>query len=119
MGRRRSIRGGGRSVVKTAHQLDRQAVLTRLSVMPRMYEDIWHGLQRDVQARTGLLPMVEKSLFSRPIDEVSYTQAACWMSSATMCGINSWHQWDKFKDVPGGRACSQTHLRVSAITSLD
>jgi nickel-dependent lactate racemase len=82
-----------------------------LSVMPRMYEDIWTASKGMYKLEPAVADGGEIVIFAPHIDEVSYSHGHLLNEIGYHVRDYFVHQWDKFKAYPGGVLAHSTHLR--------
>ncbi|HEV7373148.1 MAG TPA: lactate racemase domain-containing protein [Pyrinomonadaceae bacterium] len=82
-----------------------------LSVVPRMYDDIWTA----AKGMYKLEPIIETGgeviLYAPHIDEISYTHGALLQEVGYHVRDYFLKQWDRFQNYPGGVLAHSTHLR--------
>jgi lactate racemase len=82
-----------------------------LSVMPKMYDDIWTA----AKGMYKLEPVVETGgeviVYAPHIEEVSYTHGKLIDEIGYHVCDYFLKQWDRFRDYPGGVLAHSTHLR--------
>jgi len=82
-----------------------------LSVMPRMYEDIWTASKGMYKLEPAVADGGEIVIFAPHIDEVSYTHGHLLNEIGYHVRDYFVKQWDRFKAYPGGVLAHSTHLR--------
>lgn len=82
-----------------------------LSVMPRMYEDIWTAAKGMYKLEPVVADGGELIIYAPHIDEVSYTHGALIDEIGYHVRDYFVKQWEKFKRYPGGVLAHSTHLR--------
>ncbi|MFZ0428185.1 MAG: lactate racemase domain-containing protein [Acidobacteriota bacterium] len=82
-----------------------------LSIMPRMYDDIWTA----AKGMYKLEPVVETGgevvIFAPHIEEISYAHGKLLDQIGYHVCDYFLKQWDRFRDFPGGVLAHSTHLR--------
>ena len=82
-----------------------------LSVMPRMYDDIWTGAKGMYKVEPALADDGEVVIYAPHIDEISYTHGKLLDEIGYHVRDYFLKQWDRFKHYPGGVLAHSTHLR--------
>jgi nickel-dependent lactate racemase len=82
-----------------------------LTVMPRMYEDIWTAAKGMYKLEPVVADGGELIIYAPHIDEVSYTHGRAVDEIGYHVRDYFVKQWDKFKHYPGGVLAHSTHLR--------
>ena len=82
-----------------------------LTVMPRMYEDIWTAAKGMYKLEPVVAAGGELIIYAPHIDEVSYTHGRALDEIGYHVRDYFVKQWDKFKHCPGGVLAHSTHLR--------
>ncbi len=82
-----------------------------LSVMPRLYDDIWTGAKGMYKMEPAIADGGEVIIYAPHITEVSYTHGHILEQIGYHCRDYFLKQWDKFKHLPGGVLAHSTHLR--------
>jgi nickel-dependent lactate racemase len=82
-----------------------------LSVMPKMYDDIWTAAKGMYKLEPVLQEGGEVVIFAPHIDEISYTHGKLLDEIGYHVCEYFVKQWDRFKDYPGGVLAHSTHLR--------
>jgi len=82
-----------------------------LSVMPKMYDDIWTGAKGMYKMEPAIAAGGEVIIYAPHIDEISYTHGKLLDEVGYHVRDYFLKQWDKFKDYPGGVLAHSTHLR--------
>jgi len=82
-----------------------------LSVMPKMYDDLWVGAKGMYKMEPAIADDGEVIIYAPHIDEVSYTHGKYLDQIGYHVRDYFLKQWDKFKDYPGGVLAHSTHLR--------
>jgi len=94
-----------------------------LSVMPKMYQDIWTAAKGMYKLEPAIADGGEVIIYAPHIDEISY-------SHGEQLDLIGYHvrdyflkQWDRFKHFPGGVLAHSTHLRgigtYDAVTGVE
>jgi lactate racemase len=82
-----------------------------LSIVPRMYDDIWTA----AKGMYKLEPIIETGgeviIYAPHIDEISYTHGALLHEVGYHVRDYFLKQWDRFQNYPGGVLAHSTHLR--------
>ena len=81
-----------------------------LSVLPRMYDDIWTGAKGMYKLEPAIADGGEVILYAPHITEFSYTHGAALDRIGYHCRDYFLQQWDRFADVPRGVIAHSTHL---------
>jgi lactate racemase len=81
-----------------------------LSVLPKMYDDIWTGAKGMYKLEPAIADGGEVVLFAPHITEFSYTHGAFLDRIGYHCRDYFLKQWDRFADVPRGVIAHSTHL---------
>ncbi|MFN8453944.1 MAG: lactate racemase domain-containing protein [Anaerolineae bacterium] len=82
-----------------------------LSVMPRMYDDIWTAAKGMYKMEPAIAAGGEVIIYAPHIDEISYTHGKLLDEVGYHVRDYFLKQWDKFKHYPGGVLAHSTHLR--------
>ncbi|HYK92213.1 MAG TPA: lactate racemase domain-containing protein [Acidobacteriota bacterium] len=82
-----------------------------LSVMPRMYDDIWTAAKGMYKLEPAVADGGEVIVYAPHIDEISYTHGKLLEEVGYHVRDYFLKQWDKFKHYPGGVLAHSTHLR--------
>jgi len=82
-----------------------------LSVMPRMYEDIWTAAKGMYKVEPVVADGGEVILYAPHITEFSYTHGALLEEIGYHVRDYFVKQWDRFGNYPGGVLAHSTHLR--------
>src|SRR5450759_204721 len=82
-----------------------------LSVMPRMYDDIWTAAKGMYKLEPAVAVGGEVVIYAPHITEFSYTHGALILTIGYHCRDYFLKQWERFKDIPGGVLAHSTHLR--------
>ena len=82
-----------------------------LSVMPRLYDDIWTAAKGMYKTEPAVADGGEVVIFAPHITEISYTHGALIEEIGYHCRDYFLAQWDKFKGYPGGILAHSTHLK--------
>lgn len=82
-----------------------------LSVMPKMYDDIWTAAKGMYKMEPAIADGGEVVIYAPHIDEISYTHGKLLDEIGYHVRDYFLKQWDKFKDYPGGVLAHSTHLR--------
>ena len=82
-----------------------------LSVMPRLYDDIWTAGKGMYKMEPAVADGGEVVIFAPHITEISYTHGALIEEIGYHCRDYFLAQWDKFKDYPGGILAHSTHVK--------
>ena len=82
-----------------------------LSVMPKMYADIWTAAKGMYKLEPAIADGGEVIVYAPHIDEVSYSHGALLDEIGYHVRDYFLKQWDKFKHYPGGVLAHSTHLR--------
>ena len=88
-----------------------QPVQRVLSVMPKLYDDIWTAAKGMYKMEPVIADGGEVVIYAPHIDEVSYTHGQQLAEVGYHVRDYFLQQWDKFKDYPGGVLAHSTHLR--------
>ncbi len=82
-----------------------------LSVMPRMYDDIWTAAKGMYKLEPVIADGGEVVLYAPHIDEISYTHGKLLDEVGYHVRDYFLKQWDRFKHYPGGVLAHSTHVR--------
>ena len=82
-----------------------------LSVMPKMYDDIWTAAKGMYKLEPVVADGGEVVLYAPHIDEISYTHGKLLDEIGYHVRDYFLKQWDKFRHYPGGILAHSTHLR--------
>jgi nickel-dependent lactate racemase len=82
-----------------------------LSVMPRMYDDIWTAAKGMYKMEPAVADGGEVIIYAPHIDEVSYTHGHLLDEVGYHVRDYFLKQWDRFQHYPGGVLAHSTHLR--------
>ena len=82
-----------------------------LSVMPKMYDDIWTAAKGMYKLEPAIADGGEVIVYAPHIDEISYTHGKLIDDVGYHVRDYFLNQWDKFKHYPGGVLAHSTHLR--------
>lgn len=82
-----------------------------LSVMPKMYDDIWTAAKGMYKLEPAIAEGGEVIVYAPHIDEISYTHGRLIEEVGYHVRDYFVKQWDKFKRYPGGVLAHSTHLR--------
>jgi nickel-dependent lactate racemase len=82
-----------------------------LSVMPRMYDDIWTAAKGMYKLEPAVADGGEVVVYAPHIDEISYTHGKLIEEIGYHVRDYFLKQWDRFKHYPGGVLAHSTHLR--------
>ncbi|MBE7550627.1 MAG: DUF2088 domain-containing protein [Anaerolineales bacterium] len=82
-----------------------------LSVMPKMYDDIWTAAKGMYKMEPAIAAGGEVVIYAPHIDEISYTHGKLLDEIGYHVRDYFLKQWDKFKHYPGGVLAHSTHLR--------
>jgi lactate racemase len=81
-----------------------------LSVLPKMYDDIWTGAKGMYKLEPAIADGGEVVLYAPHITEFSYTHGAFLDRIGYHCRDYFLKQWDRFADVPRSVIAHSTHL---------
>jgi nickel-dependent lactate racemase len=82
-----------------------------LSIVPRMYDDIWTAAKGMYKLEPVIETGGEVILYAPHIDELSYTHGALLHEVGYHVRDYFLKQWDRFQNYPGGVLAHSTHLR--------
>jgi hypothetical protein len=82
-----------------------------LSVMPKLYDDIWTGAKGMYKMEPAIADGGEVVIYAPHIDEISYTHGKLLDEIGYHVRDYFLKRWDKFKHYPGGVLAHSTHLR--------
>jgi nickel-dependent lactate racemase len=82
-----------------------------LSVMPRMYDDIWTAAKGMYKMEPAIADGGEVVVYAPHIDEISFTHGRIIDEVGYHVRDYFLKQWDRFKHYPGGILAHSTHLR--------
>jgi lactate racemase len=94
-----------------------------LSVMPKMYDDIWTAAKGMYKMEPAIADGGEVIIYAPHIDEISYSHGQLLDEIGYHVRDYFLKQWDTFKHYPGGVLAHSTHLRgigaYDAITGVE
>ncbi len=82
-----------------------------LSVMPRLYDDIWTAGKGMYKMEPAIADGGEVVIFAPHIGEISYTHGALIEEIGYHCRDYFLAQWDKFRGYPGGILAHSSHVK--------
>jgi lactate racemase len=82
-----------------------------LSVMPKMYDDIWTAAKGMYKLEPAIADGGEVVIYAPHIDEISYSHGQLIDEVGYHVRDYFLKQWDRFKHYPGGVLAHSTHLR--------
>jgi len=82
-----------------------------LSVMPRMYDDLWTAAKGMYKLEPAVMDGGEIIVYAPHLDEVSYSHGRLIEEIGYHCRDYFLAQWDRFKHYPGGILAHSTHLK--------
>ena len=82
-----------------------------LSVMPRMYDDLWVAGKGMYKMEPAVADGGEVVIYAPHLREVSYTHGKVINEIGYHCRDYFLAQWDKFKGYPGGVLAHSTHVK--------
>jgi nickel-dependent lactate racemase len=82
-----------------------------LSVMPRMYDDIWTAAKGMYKMEPAIADGGEVIIYAPHIDEISYTHGHVIDEVGYHIRDYFVQQWDRYKDYPWGVLAHSTHLK--------
>ncbi len=82
-----------------------------LSVMPRLYDDLWTGAKGVYKVEPAVADGGEIVIFAPHINEVSYTHGKLLDEIGYHCRDYFLAQWEKFKGCPGGVLAHSTYAK--------
>ncbi len=82
-----------------------------LSVMPRMYDDLWTAAKGMYKMEPAMADGGEVVIFAPHLNEVSYTHGKIIDEIGYHCRDFFLGQWDKYKKYPGGVLAHSTHVK--------
>ena len=82
-----------------------------LSVMPKMYDDLWTGAKGMYKMEPAVADGGEVVIYSPTIDEVSYTHGRIIDEVGYHCIDYFLKQWDRFSHHPAGVLAHSTHVK--------
>jgi len=82
-----------------------------LSIMPKMYDDIWTAAKGMYKLEPAIADGGEVVVYAPHIDEISYTHGRLIDEIGYHVRDYFVKQWDRFKHYPGGVLAHSTHLR--------
>lgn len=82
-----------------------------LSVMPKMYDDLWTAAKGMYKLEPATADGGEVVIYAPHIDEISYTHGKLLDEIGYHVRDYFLKQWDRFKHYPGGVLAHSTHLR--------
>jgi nickel-dependent lactate racemase len=94
-----------------------------LSVMPRLYDDIWTAAKGMYKMEPAIAAGGEVVIYAPHIDEISYSHGKLLDEIGYHVRDYFLKQWDRFKHYPGGVLAHSTHLRgigeYDAVTGVE
>jgi lactate racemase len=94
-----------------------------LSVMPKMYDDIWTAAKGMYKLEPAIAAGGEVVIYAPHIDEISYTHGRLIDEVGYHVRDYFLKQWEKFKHYPGGVLAHSTHVRglgeYDAVTGIE
>jgi nickel-dependent lactate racemase len=84
---------------------------TVVSVMPRMYEDLWTAAKGMYKVEPAVADGGEVIVYAPHLSEVSFTHGPAIEAIGYHCRDYFLGQWERFRDVPGGVLAHSTHLK--------
>lgn len=82
-----------------------------LSVMPRMYDDLWTAAKGAYKAEPAIADGGEVVIYAPHVTEISYVHGALLDEVGYHCKDYFTEQWDRFKHFPGGILAHSTHVK--------
>jgi nickel-dependent lactate racemase len=82
-----------------------------LSIMPKMYDDLWTAAKGMYKMEPAVADGGEVVIYSPHINEVSYTHGKLIDEIGYHCRDYFMKQWDKFCHYPGGVLAHSTHVK--------
>lgn len=82
-----------------------------LSVMPKMYDDLWTAAKGMYKLEPVVADGGEVIIYAPHLSEVSYTHGKLLDELGYHCRDYFLGQWDQFKSYPGGVLAHSTHLK--------
>jgi nickel-dependent lactate racemase len=82
-----------------------------LSIMPRMYDDLWTAAKGMYKLEPAVADGGEVVIYAPHITEVSYTHGAIIDEVGYHCRDYFVAQWEKFEHYPGGVLAHSTHVK--------
>jgi nickel-dependent lactate racemase len=82
-----------------------------LSVLPKMYDDLWTGAKGMYKTEPAIADGGEVVLYAPHITEASYTHKKYIEQIGYHCCQYFLEQWDRFQEIPLGVIAHSTHLR--------
>ena len=82
-----------------------------LSVMPHLYDDLWTAAKGMYKMEPAVADGGEVVIYAPHIEEVSYTHGKLIDEIGYHCRDYFLHQWERFKDYPGGVLAHSTHVK--------
>ena len=82
-----------------------------LSIMPRMYDDLWTAAKGMYKLEPAIADGGEVVIFAPHIDEVSYVHGKIIDEIGYHVRDYFLHQWERFRQYPWGVLAHSTHLR--------
>jgi len=82
-----------------------------LSVLPKMYDDLWTGAKGMYKTEPAIADGGEVVIYAPHITEASYTHKKYIDQIGYHCCEYFLKQWDRFRDIPLGVIAHSTHLR--------
>jgi nickel-dependent lactate racemase len=82
-----------------------------LSVMPKMYDDLWTGAKGMYKMEPAVADGGEVVIYAPHIDEVSYTHGDVIDEIGYHCIDYFLKQWDRFSSYPAGVVAHSTHVK--------
>ena len=82
-----------------------------LSVLPKMYDDLWTGAKGMYKSEPAIADGGEVIIYAPHITEASYTHKKYIDRIGYHCCEYFLKQWDQFREIPHGVIAHSTHLR--------
>ncbi len=96
------------------HWLDRP-VDRVLALIPQMYDDLWTGAKGMYKTEPIIADGGEVVLYAPHIREVSYVHGRLIREIGYHCRDYFLHQWERFRNYPGGILAHSTHLKGKGV----
>ena len=106
----RCLEGGSRAISARTYSVGGTSVCRVLSVLPRMYDDIWTGAKGMYKLEPAIADGGEVVLYAPHITEFSYTHGAFLDRIGYHCRDYFLKQPERFVGVPRGVIAHSTHL---------
>ena len=86
-----------------------------LALIPQMYDDLWTGAKGMYKTEPIIADGGEVVLYAPHIREVSYVHGRLIREIGYHCRDYFLHQWERFRNYPGGILAHSTHLKGKGV----